>query len=157
MSQFLTNVLAHIVFGVGVIRQYTGARTRDRRHYQAAERHYSAVLVLRPDYVHAKRARGMLRWRELNNPEGAIADFQDLRTTDLDYHDGLFYEGMAWVQLGEYQDAAALFAEFIRVAPTSRWKHSATLQLQSLSAILDDMPKLISPPSDIVSGEIAED
>lgn len=157
MSHFLTTILAHIVFSVGVIRQYTGARTRERRHYQAAERHYSAVLVLRPQYVRAKRARGMLRWRELNDPEGAIADFQDLRISDPNYHDALFYEGMAWVQVGEYQDAVMLFAEFIRVAPTSRWKHSATLQFQSLSAIVDDMPKLIAPPSDIISGEVSDD
>lgn len=157
MSGFFTTLLAHIVFGVGVIRQYAGARTRDRRHYQAAERHYSAVLVLIPNYIQAKRARGLLRWRELNDVAGAIDDFRALRQTDPDYHDALFYEGMALVQIGEYDEAAHCFATFIHMDPTSRWKHSATLQLQSLNAILDDMPKQLPSTIDRIEGDVSDE
>ncbi len=156
MSRFLTAVLAHITFGVGIFRQYTGARTRNRRHYQAAERHYSAVLILMPNYIRAKRARGLLRWRELNDIHGAITDFQDLRQSDPSYHDALFYEGMALIQLGQYHDAAFLLVGFIEAAPTSKWKHSATLQLQSLYAILDDLPKLLPSPPDIIVGGVED-
>ncbi|PJF44456.1 MAG: hypothetical protein CUN55_03925 [Phototrophicales bacterium] len=145
MKDIATNILVYLTLSVGIIRQQAGARTRNRRHYLAAERHYSAVLVLKPHNTYAKRARGLLRWRELNDPEGAIEDFLDLRQSDPNYHDGLFYEGMARVELGQYAEAASLFRQFIEVAPKSKWAHSATLQLQSLNAILGDIPKQLPP------------
>lgn len=144
MTHFFMTILAHSTFALGVVMQYTAARTRNRRHYQAAERHYSAVLVVLPNHQRAKRARGLLRWRELNDPDGAIADFQDLRLSDPDYHIAYFYEGMALVELGEYREAVFCFSEFLVAAPESRYARSATLQLQSLSHIVDALPPLLS-------------
>lgn len=140
----------YLRFSRGIIRQYTGLRTRNRRHFWAAVRHYSLALELNPDHVDSRRFRGLLYWRELNEPRRAIQDFNYLINQDQSHPEAFFYRGMSFVQLSEFESAAQDFMLYLHEQPEAKWSHSARIQLQSLDMILDNMPKLLSPPSGLL-------
>ena len=129
-----------------MIRRAMGVRTRNRRHFLAAERTLTHVLSLNSQHIKARINRGLIRWRELDNWSGAITDFTRLLDQQSDYHIALFYRGMALYRAGDYRASALDLDTFIRFAPQSRWVHHAAIQLEGLRAIIDELPKLLSPP-----------
>jgi regulator of sirC expression with transglutaminase-like and TPR domain len=147
MTSVLRNLRVYIRYSRGIIRQYTGLRTKNRRHFRAAVRHYSIALGINAAHFDARRCRGLLRWRELNDSHGAVEDFSQLLKHRPDFHDALFFRGMAYMQLSEYRAAAEDLTRYLAQAPGNRWTHSARLQLDSLHIILKDSPGLMAPPS----------
>lgn len=152
MTQLLQSLRVYIRFSRGIIWQYTGLRTKNRRHFRAAVRHYSIALRMNAHHFDSRRCRGLLRWRELNDSQGAVEDFTALIRQRPDFHDALFFRGMAYLQLSEFQAAAQDLSTYLQKAPNNRWTHSANLQLDSLRVILKDLPGWLAPPSTLLLG-----
>ncbi len=129
-----------------MFRRAMGIRTRNRRHFLAAERTLTGVLILNIQHIKARTNRGLIRWRELDNWSGAIVDFTHLLDQQPDHYIALFYRGMAFYRAGDYRASALDLDTFIRLAPHSRWVHHAAIQLENLHAIIDELPKMLPPP-----------
>ncbi|NDJ85168.1 MAG: tetratricopeptide repeat protein [Chloroflexi bacterium] len=133
-------------YSLAVLRRAIGVRSRRRHHFVAAEWCYGRALGLVEKHIAARLGRGLLRWRELDDWAGAIHDFSTLLALHPTQHLALFYRGMAYYRGGNYHAAAHDLASFIQAAPESPWVHHATIQLEGMNAILDDLPKLLPPP-----------
>lgn len=142
----------HVRYSRGIIRQYTGLRTKNRRHFRAAVQHYTVALGLNALHFDSRRCRGLLRWRELNDPHGAIEDFSLLLQQKPEFYDALFFRGMAYLQISLFQAAAHDLRTYLRLAPQERWSHSAQLQLDTLTIILENLPDLLSSDAPLLLG-----
>lgn len=130
------------------MQRFMGLRTHNRQRFLDAEHHFSRALQLNEHHYQARINRGLLRWRELDDWEGAIVDFTTLMTEKPHEHLPLFYRGMAYCRAGDYHAAVRDFDTFIRAAPHSRWTHHAMIQLDGLLAVIDDLPKMLGMPSE---------
>lgn len=138
-------VLARLVHGVGTMRRFHALASRHRTDFQAAERWFTRALNLDNGYQLARFNRGLLRWRELDDWAGAIADFTTLLAQNADYVDALFNRAMTYARAGNYQSAIEDFERFLDIAPNSRWARHAYNQLDGLYAIADDLAKPLPP------------
>lgn len=136
--------LAYWLYNWAIIQRYRGLRRQKRKRFEAAERYFTRALKLNENHIRARVNRGLVRWRELDDWAGAIKDFTTLLEQQPDYHLARFYRGMAFHRGGNYQAAAQDLYDFIRLAPKSRWAYDAQIQLDSLYAIIDDLPKLLT-------------
>jgi tetratricopeptide (TPR) repeat protein len=128
------------------MRRFVGLRTHDRRHFLAAEHHFTQALALNGNHQQARINRGVLRWRELDNWAGAIADFTTLLVQYPHHYLPLFYRSMAFCRAGDYHAAVRDLDAFIRADPQSRWVHHAIIQLDGLLAIIEDLSPMLPDP-----------
>lgn len=137
---------AFLCFHWGNIQRYRGLRTGNRRHFVAAEQLLTHALEFNEKHHQARINRGLLRWRELDNWAGAISDFTLLLAQWPQDHLPLFYRGMAFCRAGDYHAALHDLDAFIQAAPSSRWVYHATLQINGILAIIDELPKMLNAP-----------
>ncbi len=142
--RLLYRFVAYCLYHWAVIQRYRGLRRRKRQRFEAADRYFTRALKLNQRYLKARVNRGLVRWRELDDWAGAIDDFTQVLSQHPDYHIARFYRGMAFHRTGDYRAAAQDLHDFIRLAPNSRWAYDAQIQLDSLYAIIDDLPKLLT-------------
>jgi tetratricopeptide (TPR) repeat protein len=143
----LKRVLARMIHSIGTMRRFHALASRHRAGFQATERWFTRALELDTHYGLARFNRGVLRWRELDDWAGAIADFTTLLAQDETYVDALFNRAMTYARAGNYRSAIEDFEHFLEVAPESRWARHAHNQLEGLHAIVDDLANPL-PPQD---------
>jgi len=141
------HVRAWWIFQRGLMLRWLGHRSVRRAYYQAASDAFSAALALAPDYEEIYLARGLLYWRELQRPDLAVADFSALLGGRVSQVEVLFYRAMAYQAQGQYVAAAADLRVAVEGAAGMPWRRNAAHQLQTIEAILDDLPPQLSPPS----------
>jgi tetratricopeptide (TPR) repeat protein len=129
---------------VGVMYRFLALRTGNHTLYHRAEVVFSKAIDLVPSYTLALYNRGLLYWRELGQPELAIQDFNAIMN---ERGDALFLRGMAHQAVGNYRAAADDLEAFIESYPRSRSAANAWSQLQSLYAVLDDLPPALDAGS----------
>ncbi len=134
-------------FQRGLMLRWVGHRTVQRAYYQAASDAFSAALALAPDYEEVHLARGLLYWRELQRPDLAVADFSALLGGRVPQAELLFFRAMAYQAQGEYAAAAADLRIAVDGAAGLPWRRNAAHQLQTIEAILEDLPPQLSPPT----------
>jgi tetratricopeptide (TPR) repeat protein len=142
----LKRFLARVIHSLGTLRRFHALASHRRRDFLATERLFTRALALDGTYKLARFNRGVLRWRELDNWAGAIADFSTLLAQDAAYVDALFNRAMALARSGNFHAAVDDFATFLKIAPESRWARHAAIQLQNLQAVLDDLSRQLPPP-----------
>lgn len=137
----LKRVLARIVHSLATMRRFHALASRHRPAFKATERWFSRALDLDGSYQLARFNRGLLRWRELDDWAGAIADFTTLLAQNPAHVEALFNRAMAFARAGNFHSAIEDFEHFLDTAPDSRWARHAHNQLAGLYAIADDLAK----------------
>ncbi|MBI5930425.1 MAG: tetratricopeptide repeat protein [Chloroflexi bacterium] len=135
-----------MVHSMGTMRRFHALASRHRTDFQATERWFTRALNLDNGYQLARFNRGVLRWRELDDWAGAIADFTTLLAQNSDYVDALFNRAMTYARAGNFHSAIEDFEHFLDSAPESRWARHAYNQLEGLYAIADDLAQPLPPP-----------
>lgn len=120
--------------------RFWGHRLVQRAYYQASAAALSSALALAPDFVEAYLVRGLLYWRELQEAALAVADFSAVLRLDASRSEALFYRGMAYQALADYEAAVADLRAALRAAPEAIWWHNAHHQLVTLESILEELP-----------------
>lgn len=141
------HVKAWWIFQRGLMLRWLGHRTVRRAYYEAASDAFSAALALAPDYEDVYLARGLLYWRELQRPDLAVADFSALLGGHVAQAEVFFYRAMAYQAQGHYAAAAEDLRVAVAGAAGFPWRRNAAHQLQTIEAILEDLPPQLGPPS----------
>lgn len=118
-----------------------GLRSFHRPLFERSAAHFTRAYELNPSNPAALIQRGIVRWRELDDFEGAIADFDRVLLVDRSQADVLFYRAMAHNRGGNYIATVQDLERVIDVAPESRLARDAFVQLQSLYQIMDELPR----------------
>ena len=82
---------AYMLYLWGGTRRHIGIRNSNRGEHMAAARAFGRALAVNPRFRPARLARGIVLWRELNQFDEAIADFDTLLAADA--QDGAEDEG----------------------------------------------------------------
>ena len=117
--------------------RFMGGRVGSRELFLRSEAAFSRALELDHQFHRARFDRGLLYWREMNAPSRAITDFNAVQDH---YPEALFLRGMAYQALGDYHNAIRDLEMFLNVQPHSRWVGNVLSQLETLYAILDELP-----------------
>lgn len=133
---------AAIYYRLGLWARYVGLRTSERRHFRQAEAHFSRALRAAPDHWQARQARGVLRWRELDDFNGAIQDFTAVLAVRPHHQLALFCRSMAHWRGGNYLAAIDDLEKVIQIDAATRTTQDALAQLQALYDIAEELPQV---------------
>jgi tetratricopeptide (TPR) repeat protein len=136
---------ARWAFRRGTMLRFWGHRTHNRELYQAATSAFARTIDLKPDFIEAYLARGLLYWRELHDAPAAIADFSSILRLDPGCSEALFYRGMAHQALSDYVAAAADLRAALAQAPHAIWYRNAHHQLITIESILEELAPPLPP------------
>ena len=136
------SLIAGIAFRLGVWERYLGIRSHDRRYFARAERHFSRAIRNRPDYLQAHLERGIVRWRELDDFEGAIQDFNLVLGLQRDHQKALVCRSMAYWRGGQYAAAIDDLERVVEINPNSQFARNAQTQLKSLYLVASELPHI---------------
>lgn len=146
----------YLAFRRGKMQRFWGHIMIQRSHYEAAVSSFSHALRWSPDWVEVHLARGLLYWRELNDPSQAIADFSHVLVLIPDHAEAFFYRGMAHQALGSYPASAADLRSALIYAGPVPWRRNAQRQLSLVESILSELPPALPPSANAVnSGPLA--
>jgi regulator of sirC expression with transglutaminase-like and TPR domain len=130
---------------LGHLHRSHGLWTRQQAPFRRAEVAFSGALRQRPDWPLPCLQRGILHWRELQNPDQAIQDFTRAMAAPKASAEALFLRAMAYEQVGSYHAAADDLIRYLREYPDEQWSSHAIRQLHMLTTILDDIPRQLPP------------
>lgn len=123
-----------------------GTRFQHKPSLKTSERLLTRILKMKPQHNKAQMIRGVVRWRELDDWQGAVEDFSVLAQNEalkIELRaEALFYRSMSYYRGGNYSAAIDDLERTIKLAPTSRFARSAETQLQSLYLIANELPQV---------------
>lgn len=106
----------------GAAHRHFGNARGDVWEYHAAIEDFTRALTLDATFGQAYLDRGILYWRELEQPRKALHDLTMALTLEPQLHEALFNRGVAHQQLGEYNAALADFRAYLEVGTHSHWR-----------------------------------
>lgn len=128
---------ARLHYQWGMMLRFYGLRSRKVLAFKRAEQAFSRALILNPHFAQAQYDRGLLHWRELDNPQQAIFDFSAI--CDV-LPDALFMRSMAYQSLQAYDAALTDLETFVNRYPQSEWASTAQSQIALLQSIISEAP-----------------
>ncbi len=81
--------------------------------------------------------RGILYWRELNDPNRAVGDFNVALELSPHQAEALFCRGLAYEAMGDFRAAASDLAAYLESGDLA-WRKNASSQMTLLRAILGE-------------------
>ncbi|NJL93231.1 MAG: tetratricopeptide repeat protein [Anaerolineae bacterium] len=132
--------------------RFIGLRGGGQHAFQQAEQAFSRAVVLLPGSPLARYERGLLYWRELNQPARAIADFSQIIAQQPE---ALFMRGMAYQALGDYRQAVQDLEAYLVAQPGSRSAANVRSQLAALYSLLEDFPPALESGSNSSGGSLS--
>jgi tetratricopeptide (TPR) repeat protein len=154
----IKRIMSFVYYRLAVWERYLGLRSYHKPLFERSERHFTRAFELQPRKFDAIIQRGVLRWREMDDYEGAIQDFNFILKVDEENQDVRFFRAMAYNRAGNYPASIRDLELVIEVAPTSRTASDAAKQLRTMYQIMEDLrppaelddgpPILLGPPAD---------
>ncbi|EFO81246.1 TPR repeat-containing protein [Oscillochloris trichoides DG-6] len=115
---------------------YTGNRTCERAFYQAGVVSFGRALRIWPTYAHAYYQRGIIRGRELREPEAAIEDLSQASLLDPTWPEPYLHRGLLQRYHGDPHAAMVDLAYYVTLAEPGYWRTEALQQIEQLRSNL---------------------
>lgn len=116
----------------GAAHRHLGNARGDGWEHRAAVEDFTRALVLDSTFGQAHLDRGILYWRELDEPRRAIDDLSAALAVTPTLHEALFNRGIAYQQLGDFAAAVADFRAYLSVGTHPYWREYAERMLVEL-------------------------
>ena len=129
-----TRLLGAIHFWSARTHRHYGIVFADRGEFEDAVAEYGRAIASNPAMRRAYLERGILYWRELNQPQRAIADLTVALEFQPGWPEALFCRGLAYVAAGDYPEAIRDLDGYIR-SDDRAWQASAQSQLSLLRSL----------------------
>ncbi len=116
----------------GDMHRFLGNLHGDRKEYRLAVRDFTRAIELTPDFAQAYYDRGLLSWRELNDPQQAVRDLTrviELRPTRAE---AWLNRAVAHQMLGNTTSAIADYEHYLAVGQDAEWRAISQRQLRHL-------------------------
>jgi len=134
--------LALYQHALGLMYRYFGSTTGLRSEYAAATERFTRAIDLNPLFARAYLDRGILYWRELDQPRRAIADLTMALDLDPALSEARFNRGLAHQQLHEYAEAVADFQAYLATGEHPYWREFAESMLKELNEWIPSTPAI---------------
>ena len=119
----LRNIWAYIVYTWGGLHRYFGNKNHILMEHKLAVLYFSKAYEINPDFRQARLARAVILFRELNQINEALADFNALLAQDPQDGDVLFNRGLLYQQISNYKMALADFDAYLALPePQLYWE-----------------------------------
>jgi len=106
----------------------------DRQEFQDAIEEYGRAIAINPALRRAYLERGILFWREMNQPRRAISDLTAALELAPGWPEALFCRGLAYAAAGEYPPAISDLSDYVGTNDRA-WRASAESQLMLLRSM----------------------
>lgn len=135
---------AWLVYTWGGLHRYFGNQSSIRSEHEAAVRCFTKAYQIDPSFRRVLLERGVLLWRELDQPEAAMADFNTLLEDDPGFAPALMNRAMVAQNAGRYREALADFEAYLNLPDAETEMYQ--FEVQRTIALLREM--LYQRPSD---------
>jgi tetratricopeptide (TPR) repeat protein len=138
LRRWCSTAMARFYYVLAEGYRYFGNRYYLQAEYQHAVDAYTRAIVHQPNYARAYMARGILNWREMGDPQGAILDLTRAYDLDATLIEARFNRGIAYQQLRAYGDAVADFQVYLDKGDHPHWRDYAERMLKELAGWVSD-------------------
>ena len=130
----IRRLLARFYHLRGMTWRHWGHRYNDPVAYRRAERDFTRAIEILPTFVQALYDRGLLRWRELADGEGAEADLTRVLELDPKRAEAWFNRALAREVTGDLTGAVADFRRYLSEGDDPQWREISRRQIAVLGA-----------------------
>jgi tetratricopeptide (TPR) repeat protein len=136
-TEMLTFVRAWLLYTWGGLHRYFGNMNSMASEHERAVHYFSRAYTVDPTFRRARLARAVLYFRELGQPQAALADLNALLDEDPAYDDALLNRAMLAQQDGRYQEALTDLQTYLALDNTT-YSDEARRMADLLQALLDE-------------------
>jgi tetratricopeptide (TPR) repeat protein len=129
-----TRLRAVIHFWSARTHRHYGIVFSDRNEFEDAVEEYGRAIAFNPAMRKAYLERGILYWRELNEPKRAIADLTAALQLKPGWPEALFCRGLAYEAAGDFPAAIQDLAGYVS-SDDHAWRSAAERQLVILRSL----------------------
>jgi tetratricopeptide (TPR) repeat protein len=130
--------LARFTYMLAESYRHFGNKYHLESEYRRAIEAFTRAIAYRPDFAQAYLARGILYWREMDQPQLAIDDLTTAYELDATLIEARFNRGIAYQQLRAYGDAIADFRAYLVEGNHPHWRDYAERMLSELAEWISD-------------------
>jgi tetratricopeptide (TPR) repeat protein len=131
-SSPLTRLLACVYYFLAEGHRYFGNRYGLRSEQEKALRALDRAILYNPHFARAYMERGILYWREMDDPQCAIPDLTLAYELAPELTEARFNRGIAHQQLGEYAEARADYEAYLCEGCHPYWREYAETMIREL-------------------------
>jgi tetratricopeptide (TPR) repeat protein len=125
-------LVARFYYLLGASHRHFGNLYVLKSEYDSAVRAFSRAIETSPGFARAYLERGILYWRETEQPRLAIEDLTTAYRLDDRLSEARFNRGVAHQQLREYEEALADFRAYLVEGQHPYWREHAEKMIQEL-------------------------
>jgi tetratricopeptide (TPR) repeat protein len=139
LAPVIRYICAWLVYTWGGLHRYFGNRNHMRSEHAAAVRYFGRAYAIDPTFRRARLERGVLLWRELEQPAAALAEFDALLTKDPNYGPALLNRAMVRQNEGHYEAALADLTAYLGLpkATTTAYRQEAERTAALLKELIE--------------------
>ncbi len=134
MKHPFRRLLAHFYHLRGMTWRHWGHQYDDPAAYRRAEQDFTRAIEILPTFAQALYDRGLLRWRELGDGEGAEADLTRVLELDPQRAEAWFNRALAREVMGNLPGAVADFRRYLSEGDDPQWREISRRQIALLEA-----------------------
>lgn len=128
----MRRLIARYHYGWGLSHRYVANTSGIESEYEVATRFFSRAIHWDPGFARAYLDRGILNWRELDDPRQAVHDLTLAQALDEELVEARFNRGVAYQEMGAYAKAIADFEAYLRVGVHPHWCEYAEAMIKEL-------------------------
>lgn len=140
--EFFRFWLAYFVYVWGGVRRYVGNSNGNKREYRAAVRSFTLAYRIDPTFQRAKLDKAILLWRELEQPQAALGEINQLLQKDPLYTAALFNRALIYQAQWRIQPALDDLEKYIALSQQDDvyWE-MAVRNLAELQTTFDELDR----------------
>lgn len=132
MIKALRRLVARYYYGWGLSHRYVANTSGIESEYEVAAHFFSKAIRWDPGFARAYLDRGVLKWRELNDPRQAVHDLTLAQALDETLVEARFNRGVAHQEMDAYKKAIADFEAYLKVGDHPHWREYAEAMIKEL-------------------------
>jgi tetratricopeptide (TPR) repeat protein len=131
-------IKAYLLYTWGGLHRYFGNQNSLTREHRRAVYYFTRAYETNPAMEQALLARAILLGREMEEPEAALADFDELLQKNPDNALALFNRALIYQQRGNYPEALADINAYLRLPANDPYRETARHMQHLLVGLLDE-------------------
>jgi tetratricopeptide (TPR) repeat protein len=132
LSRLLARAVARFYYLLSESHRYFGNRYNLKSEQEKAIQALDRAIATNPQYARAYMERGILYWREMDQPRRAIPDLTLAYQLEPNLIEARFNRGIAYQQLREYAEAIADFEAYLAEGRHPYWREYAETMIREL-------------------------
>ncbi len=128
----MRHVIARYFYSWGLSHRYVANAYGLEWEYSVAIRYLSKAIRWDPGFARAYLDRGILNWREMDDPRQALHDLTLAYEIDSDLIEARFNRGVAHQEMGAYDQAIADFEAYLEIGDHPHWREYAEAMIKEL-------------------------